>query len=246
MKKNLLLCLLVAIGLSLSAQLTSQQVLEKNDALRYGESSYSEMSMTIVRPTWTRTIGMKAWSLEQEYSMVIITSPAKEKGQGFLKRKNELWNWMPTINRVIKMSASVMGQSWMGSDFTNADMVQTSSILVDYTNRLLEDVAVDNVMCYQIELIPLPQSAVVWGKAVVFIDKKDFILRKALYYDEEMKLAQTMLASNIQQIGGRKLATHMEMLPAAKPGNKTMIDIQKSDLNINLTESFFSQQNLKK
>ena len=122
-----------AFQISLSAD---EIVSQAENKLR-GESSYSEMSMQIVRPDWTREMKMKSWSLGDEFALILITEPARDAGTAFLKRKNEIWNWQPTIERVVKLPPSMMSQSWMGSDFTNDDLVQESSRVKDFSHTLI-------------------------------------------------------------------------------------------------------------
>ena len=138
MKKLILSTIaLMLISISdFSQDLTAKQIIVRADALQRGETNKGEMSMTIIRPKWQRTIKMKMWSKGTDYSMTYITSPAKDKGQVFLKRKNEMWNWVPTISRMIKLPPSMMSQGWMGSDYSNDDILKESSIVVDYTNLI--------------------------------------------------------------------------------------------------------------
>jgi hypothetical protein len=121
---------------SLQAQ-DARAIVERMDKNMRGDYSTQELTMTIVRPTWQRTISMKGWSVGQDYSMILITAPAREKGQVFLKREKEMWNWVPAIDRMIKIPPSMMMQSWMGSDFTNDDLIRESSVIDDYEHRLL-------------------------------------------------------------------------------------------------------------
>src|SRR5665648_297010 len=168
MKANTLLFFLILFCSFVSAQDIKEIVRQSDEKFR-GSSSNGSFSMTIQRPTWSRTISMKSWSLGTDYSLIYVTAPAKEKGQVFLKRKNEMWNWVPTIERMIKIPPSMMMQSWMGSDFTNDDLVKESSIVVDYTQKLLGKEKVRGMDCYKIELIPLPDAAVTWGKIISWI-----------------------------------------------------------------------------
>ena len=136
-RRLIITCCVLLFGGSLHAQeLTAKEIMEKVTSNKQGETLYSEVTMTIVRPTWTREVGIKNWTKGEKYSLILITSPAKDKGQAFLKREKDLWNWMPSIDRMVKMSSSVMGQSWMGSDFTNDDMTKHSSKIEDYTHDL--------------------------------------------------------------------------------------------------------------
>ncbi len=131
----------------------------------------AQQRMTIVRPTWTRKVSMKTWSLGNDYYMILITAPAQDKGQVFLKRHTEMWNWMPSISRIIRIPPSMMGQNWMGSDFTNNDLVKANSIVDDYTHTLLGNETIEGYDCYKIQLFPKPDAAVVWDKIIVWIAK---------------------------------------------------------------------------
>jgi hypothetical protein len=201
--------------------------------------------MTVVRPTWTREVGIKSWSKGEDYSLVLITSPAKDKGQAFLKRKKDLWNWVPSIGRMIKMSSSVMGQSWMGSDFTNDDMVKQSSAVNDYTHQLEKTEVVREFDCYKVILTPKEEAAVVWGKVVMWISKAEFIEIKSEFYDEDHSLIHTLNGYDVQPYGNRKLTSRMEIIPADKPNQKTVMTVVKYDFDISVEEGFFSQQNMK-
>jgi len=228
-----------------SAQ-TAEEIVKRADAQSRQESSYTEMTMQIVRPKYTREISLKSWTKGDKLALIKITAPAKDAGSGYLKINKELWNWLPSIDRLIKMSASVMGQSWMGSDFTNDDMVRQSSIVTDYTPKLLGNETLREFDCFKIELTPLANAAVVWGKVVIWVSKKDFLIVKTDSYDEDMMLAQTMDSYDFKNFNGKTMPGRMEIIPAEKPGQKTVITLQKAEYNKPLDDSFFSQQNLKK
>ena len=246
MKKLIFSLIGIGLSITLSGQtLSALEIVKRADSKSRGESSLSEMTMTIVRPAWQRSISMKAWTKGTDFALIKITDPAKDKGSGFLKRSKELWNWVPAIDRMIKMSSSVMGQSWMGSDFTNDDMVRESSMVTDYTQKLLGEEEVRGFNCYQIELVPLPDAPVVWGKVIVWIDKETFNFIRQQNMDENFELAQTMENFDFKQFGDRLLPSRMEMTPADKPGQKTVITVSKAQYNIPIQDSFFSQQNLK-
>jgi hypothetical protein len=226
--------------------LTATEIVKRADENRRGESSYSEIKMTIVRPTWTREIGIKSWTKGDDYSLALITAPAKEKGQAFLKRKKDLWNWQPSIGRMIKMSSSVMGQSWMGSDFTNDDLMQQSSNVNDYTHQLETNEKIREFDCYKVILIPKENATVVWGKVILWISINDFIEIKMEFYDEDNTLINTFNSYDIKTYGKRKLASRMEIIPADKPNQKTIMTVLKYDFDNVINENFFSQQNMQK
>ena len=239
------------LGFILPVALTAQtlsafEIVKRADDNRRGKSSYSEITMTIVRPAWTREIGIKSWTKGTEYSLALITAPAKDKGQAFLKRQKDLWNWQPNIGRMIKMSSSVMGQSWMGSDFTNDDIVRESSTVNDYTHQLETTEKVREFDCYKLILTPDENSAVVWGKVIMWISVTDFVEIKTEFYDEDNELVNTFNSFDVKTYGSRKLASRMEIIPADKPNQKTVMIVGKYDFDLAIEDSFFSQQNMQK
>jgi len=247
MKRLRIVCVVVMMPILLLAQdYTPKEIIKKADDKNRGLSSKGEMIMTIVRPDWSRAVSMKAWSKGTEYSMVLITAPPKEKGQVFLKRGSEMWNWVPSIEKMVKLPPSMMLQSWMGSDFTNDDLVQQSSIVKDYTHKLLGKENIRGLECYKIELIPLPDAAVVWGKIISWITTDGFDLWKSEYYDEDMDLINVENAYNIKKMGDRSIPSRMEIVPVTKKGQKTILEINTMQFNIPIEENFFSQQNMKK
>ena len=225
---------------------TAKEIIQKADDKMQGNSNKSEMRMTIVRPDWKREVTMKGWALGRQYSLILVTAPARDKGSAFLKREKEMWNWQPSIDRVIKLPPSMMLQSWMGSDFTNDDLVKESSIVNDYTHSLGADTVINNLDCYQIILIPKPDAPVVWGKIIVYIDKVEYNQHLVYYYDEDDFLINTMVLSDIKKMGGRVIPTHLEMIPADEPDNKTVIEYLKMEFDLNLKQEFFSLQNMKR
>jgi len=247
MKKLVFFLLGISMSVALSAQsLSATEIIKRADDNRRGKSSYSEITMTIVRPTWKREIGIKSWTKGTDYSLALITAPARDKGQAFLKRGKDLWNWQPSIGRMIKMSSSVMGQSWMGSDFTNDDLIRESSIVNDYTHSLETTEKVREFDCYKVILTPKDNAAVVWGKVISWISLKDFVEIKIEYYDEDNELVNTFNSYDIKTYGSRKLASRMEIVPADKPNQKTVMVIEKYDFDMAIEDSFFSQQNMQK
>jgi len=238
-------CLLLAAHVG-AQTLDATEIVKRADDNRRGKSSYSEMKMTIVRPTWTREIGIKSWAKGDDFSLALITSPAKEKGQAFLKRQKDLWNWQPGIGRMIKMSSSVMGQSWMGSDFTNDDMVRESSIVNDYTHQLESTEKIREFDCYKVILTPKDNAAVVWSKVIVWISTTDFVEIKTQFYDEDDELVNTFDGYDVKTYGSRKLASRMEVVPANKPNQKTVMSVEKYEFDVAIEDGFFSQQNMQR
>jgi len=238
---------MLLIAITANAQ-DAKEIVRKADEKARGNSSRGELTMKIVRPSWTREMSLKIWSKGTDLALVLVTAPARDKGTASLKRKKEIWNWQPSIDRVIKLPPSMMMQSWMGSDFTNDDLVKESSIVNDYTQKIIKDSTIDGRPCWKIELTPKPDAPVVWGKVYTWIDKKDYIEMRNEFYDEDGQLVNTMLSSGIKLMGGKMLASHMEMIPAdkTKAGNKTILDYQLLVFDEPYGDDFFSEQNLKK
>jgi len=231
---------------SISLAQDATEIVKKADELMRAKSSYTEITMNIVKPDWSREMGMKVWALEPDYSMIYITEPARDKGTATLKRKTEVWNWLPSAQKVIKIPPSMMLQSWMGSDFTNDDLVKESSVIKDYTHKIIGQENIDGLDCYKIQLTPKPDAGVVWGKVIAWIAKDTYLEPKVEYYDEDGFMVKQFIGSNLQKMDGRNIFIHWEMIPKDKPGNKTIMNYSKIQFNIDTKESFYSEQNMKR
>ena len=227
-------------------QLTAAEIVRKADEKFNGEmSGYSVMSMTIIRPTWQRTVEFRSWSLENDYALTLITAPAREKGQTFLKRGNEMWSWNPAINRLIKLPPSMMSQGWMGSDYTNDDILRESSVVNDYSHTLEGEEEVGGRLCHRIKLTAREDAGVLWGSQIWWVDKNDFIIMKVELYDEDGYLVRTERGADLKIMDGRLIPSTIELVPAEEEGKKTILKILEVKFNIAIEESFFSQQNMK-
>lgn len=224
----------------------AKEIIRKSDEKLKGKTNTSTLKMTIVRPSWKREMIMKSWAKGDEYSLILVTAPARDKGTAFLKREQEMWNWQPTIDRTIKMPPSMMSQSWMGSDFTNDDLVKQSSIVVDYNHKLLGKETIEGRECYKLELIPLEEAAVVWGKILIWIDSQEYMQMKTEFYDEDFYLVNTMLGKEVKELGGKLLPSILEVIPADEEGHKTIIEYMSLDFGSEIQDSFFSIQNMKR
>jgi outer membrane lipoprotein-sorting protein len=196
----------------------AKEIIAKSDELIKSKSSYSEFSMEIIKTDWSRSFGMKSWALEPDYAIIYITEPARDKGTVTLKRKKEVWNWIPAAQKVIKIPPSMMLQSWMGSDFTNDDLVKESSIVNDYTHSIIREEMYNDYECYVIESIPKEDAGVVWGKLLTWISKEYYFQLKTEFYDEDEFLVKKYIGSDIKHMDGRYFPTHWEMLPEDRPG----------------------------
>ncbi|BDP38036.1 TPA: outer membrane lipoprotein-sorting protein [Vibrio parahaemolyticus] len=230
---------------SLSYAESAFDIVQKSDQAMRGKSSYSEATMEIVRPDWTRSMTMKSWTKGTELSLVLVTAPAKDKGSASLKRHREMWNWVPSIERVIKIAPSMLSQSWMGSDFTNDDLINQSSIVVDYQHALLGNDSFEGDKVWVIEATAKPDAPVVWNKVTLWISQSTYLQRKVEFYDEFDERVNVLTTYGVKDLGGRKIATRMEMKPVDKPGNKTIFTTHQAQFDFDINDDFFSQQQMK-
>lgn len=249
--KSLYISGLLAVLLSASSLFgqDAKAIIQKAEEVRRGiKSSQAELTMTIIRPTWTREMSMKSWSKGDDYALILVTGPARDKGNANLKRDKEVWSWVPRIERSIKLPPSMMSQSWMGSDFTNEDFVRENSIIEDYTHTLLQDSVINGKSCYKIQMIPKEEAAVIWGKIKIWVEKEHLIFMRTEYYDEDDYLINVLKASEIKLMGGRMFATKVEMVPVDedKKGHKTVMEYQSLSFDKHLPEAFFTVQNMKR
>jgi len=245
--KSGLISVLILFSLTPAFGQDAKEIVRKADEKWNGEkSSQGTMTMTIVRPSWERTIQFKIWTLGRDYSMTLITAPAKEKGQAFLKRETEMWNWMPSISRMIKLPPSMMSDGWMGSDYTNDDILKESSMVVDFTHKINGSESIEGYDCWKIEMLPKEDAAVVWGKVIKWISKDEYLMMKSEYYDEDGYLVKTEFGSEVKTMDGRKIPSKIEIVPADKENQKTVLIIDEIKFNVPLKDGFFSQQNMKR
>ncbi|MBN1949658.1 MAG: outer membrane lipoprotein-sorting protein [Bacteroidales bacterium] len=248
-KKVLVQGIILLTGFLFTSSLQAQnatEIVKRADAKMRGENSgVSEMSMQIIRPKWTRTIEFKIWSKGTDKSMVLVTAPAEEKGQSFLKVGNEMWRWSPTINRTIKLPPSMLAQGWLGSDYTNDDMVNQRSIVTDYEHEIIGEETIEGMGCYLIELTPREDSPAVWGKVLFWITQSDDIIVKSEYFDEDEELVKTETGSGMRVMDGRKILTVYEILPADEEDQKTIVTLKSIKFNESRPDSFFSIQKMK-
>lgn len=245
MRKGILLILFILYGLNLESQ-TATEIVKRADEKRRGESAKAEMLISIIRPSWQRDMKVKTWARGEDHSIILITSPARDAGTAYLKREKEIWNWVPSIERSIKLPPSMMMQSWMGSDFTNDDLIKESSLIDDYYHEIVGDSLIQGKEVYKIKLTPKPESAVVWGKVYSWISKNDFLELQAEMYDEDGYLVNRVVSYDIKDLGGRMLPSVIEFIPVEKEGHKTVLSYESVEYNTEIPLSFFSLQKMKR
>jgi hypothetical protein len=220
-------------------------VMRKIDDLYRGDQSHGLMEMNIKTTHWKRSLAMEFWAYGTEYSLIRILHPKKEKGSATLKAKNDLFTYLSKTSRTIKITAGMMGGSWMGSHFTNDDLIQESRRSEDYTIQKTYDGDESGTPIYQFTLFPKEDAAVVWGKIVITIRKADLQPLRESYYDEDGEKVRELEFSEHKDIGGRVMPTKMTMRPLDGSGEYTQVVWKHIDFSVKLGQGFFTLQKLK-
>ena len=240
--------------LMMAAMFTCQPALaEINDAKELvklamdhwrGLNSYSEMTMTIHRADWERSMSMRAWSEGDKLSLVRVTQPKKDAGNGTLLKDNDMWSYSPKINRIIKIPSSMMNQGWMGSDFSNKDISKSTDILDQYDHNLTAREEVDGHIIYTVEAIPHEDAAIVWGKEVLKI-RDDYVMLEEQYWDQDGELVKMLQARDIIEMGGRSVARVLRMGKLESPDEWTEMTVSVIEFDINMPAGVFTLSNLR-
>ena len=222
-----------------------ETIVKKIDQLYRSETSHAEMEMHIVTPHWERTLAMTIWSKGMKKTFIRITAPKKEQGVATLRIGNEMWNYLPKTNKVMKIPPSMMMGSWMGSDFTNDDLVRESSMLNDYTYQFVtpEDASPDHLY---VQLIPKEDSPIVWGKIVAAVQSSDYLPVWQRFYDEKGNLMRVMNFKEVKTFGGKTLPSAMEIIPQNKDGHKTVVRWLNATFDADIDDKIFTRRNLQR
>ena len=246
-------CLLVALAalllissLGYGEQPDAHELVAKTDLALRGKTQQGKASMTVRTPDWERTLEMDYWSVNPDKSFILITAPAKEAGTSTLRIESNMWNYLPKVERVIKIPPSLMLQPWMGSDFTNDDLVKESSLVNDYTHNIVAEVVEGGDACYQVLATPKPDAPVVWGKLVLAIRKSDYLPRKEEFYDEKGKLRKVLTYEDIRRAGGRNYPMRWKMVSVTKPGHETVLVYSDLKFDLRIPDRVFTQRNMKR
>lgn len=220
-------------------------VLDRIDDVSRGESSHALMQMRVKTKHYTRSMALESWSMGEKFSLVRILEPKKERGTATLRAHDDLFSYLSKTGRTIKITGAMMGGSWMGSHFTNDDLVKSTRLRNEFDASIADGPQVEGEATYKLTLIPKPETAVVWGKIESTVRVSDLLPVEQVFYDEDGEPARRMTFRGYQQIGERKTATHITMTPLDKPGEFTEIRYAKLEFNVDLTPNFFTLQRLK-
>ena len=209
-----------------------------------GLSSYGEMTMTIHRPSWERSMSMRGWTSGSKKSLIRVTAPKKDAGNGTLMVDNNMWSYAPKVNRVIKVPSSMMGQSWMGSDFSNKDVSRADDIVDQYDHTLLATDEIDGHTVWTIQSIPHEEAAVVWGREVMHI-RDDWVMLRQEFWDQDDVLVKSLKALKIEEMDGRTEASVIRMGKEDTPGEWTEVRNAVVKFDLDLPANLFTLSNLR-
>jgi outer membrane lipoprotein-sorting protein len=247
MRKIWLVILTVALAApAWAAEPGGRELVAHVERLLWGKTNQGLAEMTVVTPRWTRTLELRFWMERPERTFIRILAPPKEAGIGSLRIKAEMWNYLPTVERTIKIPPSMMLQPWMGSDMTNDDLVKESSVVEDYTHTLVGTEDVGGVQAYRVESTPKLEAAVVWGKLVYKLRVGDRLPLVQEYYDERGELIKAMRFTEVRRLGGREIPTRWEMQPVKKPQNRTVFVLKEISFDAPVDPEIFTLRNLQK
>ena len=227
-----------------ASNLDPEIILNNVDDIYRSNTSHGILTLSVKTSNWQRSLTLEQWSKGNDMHLLKVLKPKKEKDLATLRVDNNVWNYMPKVKRVVKIPSSMMSSSWMGSHFTNDDLVKQSRMVIDYNFSITYEGLRDGVDIVEISCIPKKNAAVVWGKVEVIVYRNDFIPLNIVYYDEDLKLSRTLKFSNIQVLGGKKIPLQMMMVPTDEPEESTAILWEKIEFDIVIKDDFFSLRKL--
>ncbi len=219
-------------------------VVDSIDKLYRANSSYALLEMEIVTPHWQRTLEMKSWSEGKDKTFIRILKPQKEKGMGTLRIGNEMWNYLPKVNKVMRIPPSMMMSSWMGSDFDNNDLVKEYTFFDDYEFEYASVTDPRPGRLY-IKCTPKPGRPIVWGYVMLEVEAKSYLPETQKYYDDKGELMRVMNFKDVRTFDNRRIPSVMELIPQNKEGNKTIVRYREAAFDISIPAATFTNRNLR-
>ena len=227
-----------------ASNLDPEKILDGVDDLYRSNASHGIITLSVTTVNWQRTLTLEQWSKDEDKSLFKILKPKKEKGLATLRVDKNVWNYMPKVKRVVKIPSSMMSSSWMGSHFTNDDLVKQSRMAEDYVFSITFEGMQDDEEVVEITCIPNMEAAVVWGKVEVVVYADDYIPLRMIYYDEDLLLSRTLEFTNIQKMDGKMIPTLMSIIPADEPGESTTVKWEEIQFDVAVDDKFFSLRRL--
>jgi len=245
---QVLLSLLVILAptavLAQSDTLDVRQVMDRMDRLYRSQRSYSEVEMVVTNPNWERSMRLEIWGEGLKKTFIAINSPKKDAGIATLRLGNEMWNYFPKIDKVMKVPPSMMMGAWMGSDFTNDDLVKESTFLEDYDARAVAPPDAEAGLAY-FDLVAKEDAPTVWGRIEIVVQRQDLIPLRQVYYDEDGRKMRRMDFLQVRDLGGRRVPTLIEIVPLHKEGHKTAFRYMQAQFDGEIEPELFTLRNLR-
>jgi outer membrane lipoprotein-sorting protein len=221
----------------------AEEIVRRMDELYRSQTSEALVEMEVVTPEWQRTLRMRMWSRGMKDTFIRILEPKKEEGFATLRLGNEMWNYLPKAAKVLKIPPSMMMSSWMGSDFTNDDLVKEYTFVESYNFEMTVPEAPEPGNLY-VKCVPKEGLPVVWGFVVLAVRKSDLIPLWEKYYDEKGRLARDIEFKDVRTFGSRRIPATMELVPATKEGHKTVLRYVEARFDIPLPPDVFTLRTL--
>ncbi len=241
-----ILLILQIAGPTLEGQaLNANEIVHRTERQLRAKTEQGTLTMTVRTPDWQRTLEMDYWGISPDKTFIRVTAPAKEAGTSTLRLGSNMWNYLPSVERVIKIPPSLMLQSWMGSDFTNDDLVRESSLEKDYDHKLDGEATEGGDLCYRILSTPKPNAPVVWGHLLLLVRKEDALPRREEYYDDKGILQKVLTYEDIRRVDGRLYPMRWKMVSVSKQGHETVLAYGKLKFDRPIAASEFTQENLR-
>ncbi len=225
---------------------SAEDIVRRSEDILKGKTSKGNFRMIIETSDYTRTMEMDTWWVGNDKALIVVTSPRREAGNKTLKLKNELWMYLRNTETTIKVPPSMMLQSWNGSDFTNDDLVRESSLIKDYSMRILAQDTIGGTLTWKVELLPRPDAPVVWGRIIHWVRTADYLPARTEYYDERGIRMRTMTYENVRRMGGRSIPTRWSLVNDEKPGHRTTFEYLDVEFDIPISDRIFSFRELEK
>jgi outer membrane lipoprotein-sorting protein len=245
MKKILIvLSIFISISNSKADNISPEKILNNVDDLYRSNASHSILTLSVTTVNWQRTLTLEQWSKGEDKSLIKVLKPKKEKGLATLRVDKNVWNFLPKVKRVVKIPSSMMSSSWMGSHFTNDDLVKQSRMAEDYTFSITFEGMKDGKEIIEVTCLPNKEAAVVWGKVEVVVYADDYLPLRMIYYDEDLLLSRTLEFTNIEMMDGKMIPTMMNMIPTDEPGESTTVKWEEVKFDVTIDDDFFSLRKL--
>ena len=251
MRSHICFHLLFLVGISSLTSVSwakpnASEIIRKMEAKLRGDSSYIKAKIVIEKTRVTRTVEFESWeSKKLNCSFIRILKPKKDRRITFLKIKQNLWQYIPKIGKEIKIEASLMNDSWMGSDFTNDDLVRETSLTDDYNHSFAKS---DDTKLYKIILTAKPNKPAVWDKMILHVRKRDLLPQSQEFFDHKDRLKRKMEFGNYRIMGKRLIPARFRMMSLSKKRtiSTTTMFYLRAAFDLAIPKHIFSKANLRK